>query len=142
MREDCEHVDYCPRRKLIGTITKKWALLIINAIGYSGTIRFNGLMDMLLDISPKTLSDNLKELEDEDLVKRESFAEIPPRVEYSLTKDGAELREATLPLLKWIEARNDRNKECNPVCQRIPGHIYKYTVGESNNTASDGNIMP
>ena len=98
-------------------------------------------MDVLLDISPKTLSDTLKELEAEGLIKRESFAEIPPRVEYTLTKDGAELRDATIPLLKWIEARNDRNKECNPVCQRIPAHIYRYAVSESSNTAPAENTM-
>jgi len=48
----------------------------------------------------------LKKLEAEDLVKRESFNEIPPRVEYALTKDGKELRKAILPLLKWAVNRN------------------------------------
>jgi len=86
MREDCEHVGSCPLNNLINTIGKKWTLLIINAIGYHGNLRFNMLMDVLLDISPKTLSDTLKELEAEGLVKREPFAEIPPRVEYTLTK--------------------------------------------------------
>ena len=143
MREDCEHVGHCQRRKLISTITKKWALLIINAIGYGGTLRFNELMDMLLDISPKALSDTLKELEEECLVKRESFAEIPPRVEYTLTRDGIGLRDATIPLLKWIEARSDRNKECNPTCQRIPARVYKYAaINENNDMASNGDTVP
>jgi DNA-binding HxlR family transcriptional regulator len=80
-----------PLKSILDAISKKWALLIINAIGYHERLRFNGLMDVLLDISPKTLSDTLKVLEAEGLIKRESFAEIPPWVEYTLTKDGLEL---------------------------------------------------
>ena len=91
MYEECEHVGSCPLKSILDAISKKWALLIINAIGYHERLRFNGLMDVLLDISPKTLSDTLKVLEAEGLIKRESFAEIPPRVEYTLTKDGLEL---------------------------------------------------
>jgi DNA-binding HxlR family transcriptional regulator len=49
------------------------------------------MMQELRGISPTTLTDTLQELQREDLVKRESFVEIPPRVEYSLTKDGAHL---------------------------------------------------
>jgi DNA-binding HxlR family transcriptional regulator len=62
--------------------------LIINEIGNHYAIRFNDLMSELKPISPKTLADMLKELHKEGLVKRESFNEIPPRVDYSLTKDG------------------------------------------------------
>jgi len=58
-------------------------------------------------ISPKALSDTLKKLENERLLTRESFAEIPPRVEYSLTNDGIELRKAIMPLLKWASKRSD-----------------------------------
>jgi DNA-binding HxlR family transcriptional regulator len=64
-------------------------------------------MEYLGRISPKTLSDTLKELQAEGLIKRESFAEIPPRVEYSLTEDGAELRKSIIPLLKWAAKRNN-----------------------------------
>jgi len=60
-------------------------------IGNYETIRFNKIMKNLNSISPKTLTDRLKELEKAGLIKREIFAEIPPRVEYSLTLDGIEL---------------------------------------------------
>ncbi len=71
-------------------------------------------MQTLNGISPKTLSDTLKELQAEQLIKRESFAEIPPRVEYSLTKDGVELRKSIIPLLEWTANRSGVNKErCN-----------------------------
>ncbi|TFH42301.1 MAG: transcriptional regulator, partial [ANME-2 cluster archaeon] len=57
--------------------------------------------------------DTLKKLENEQLVRRESFAEIPRRVEYSLTNDGTELRKAILPLLEWAASRSNNDlKKC------------------------------
>ena len=109
-RRESEHICFCPLKGIIDVISKKWALLIINAIGNHGRLRFNKLMEELNGISPKTLSDTLKRLEAENLVKRESFNEIPPRVEYTLTKDGAELRKAIIPLLRWAAKRDRLNK--------------------------------
>lgn len=57
------------------------------------------------------MSDALKNLEAEGLVNQESFNEISPRVEYTLTKDGTELRKAIMPLLSWAAKRNDVNKK-------------------------------
>ena len=79
----------------------------------------------LSGISPKTLSDTLKELEMEGLIKRESFAEIPPRVEYTLTKDGVDLREAIIPLLKWTARRSNGNHKCSSFCEKSLDHIVK-----------------
>ena len=67
--------------------------LVVNAIGNRGKFRFSRMMQELKGISPTTLTDTLQELQREGLITRESFAEIPPRVEYSLTKDGAQLRK-------------------------------------------------
>jgi len=58
-------------------------------------------MKNLNGISPKTLTDRLKELKKSGLINREIFAEIPPRVEYSLTQDGIELRDLMIPLMEW-----------------------------------------
>jgi DNA-binding HxlR family transcriptional regulator len=91
----------CPLEGIIDIITKKWALLVINEIGNHKRIRYNDLMNELQPISPKTLADTLKELKNNNLVKREPFNEIPPRVDYTLTKDGDELRQAILPILQW-----------------------------------------
>jgi DNA-binding HxlR family transcriptional regulator len=88
MQDKSEVVCYCPLEGIIDVISKKWALLIINAIGNYGSLRFNRLLEELNGISPKALADTLKQLQNEKLLKRESFAEIPPRVEYSLTEDG------------------------------------------------------
>ena len=91
----------CPLEGIIDIISKKWALLIINEIGNHKRIRYNDLMKEIEGISPKTLSDTLKDLVNHKLVKRESFNEIPPRVDYTLTKDGEDLRYAIIPLLQW-----------------------------------------
>jgi len=126
MHEKGEHICFCPLEGVIDVISKKWALLIVNALGNHGKLRFNNLMDELGGVSPKTLSDTLKELQAQGLIKRESFAEIPPRVEYSLTQDGVELRKSIVPLLKWAAARENVNKErCSPKYRRIPAHRVK-----------------
>ena len=91
----------CPLEGVIDIISKKWALLIVNEIGNHKRIRYNELMKELDKVSPKTLADTLRDLVKQNLIKRESFNEIPPRVDYTLTKEGEELREAILPILKW-----------------------------------------
>jgi DNA-binding HxlR family transcriptional regulator len=97
----------CPLEGIIDIISKKWALLIINEIGNHKRIRYNHLMKELQDISPKTLADILKELGKYNLIQREAFNEIPPRVDYTLTKDGEKLREAIIPILQWAISRKD-----------------------------------
>ncbi len=116
-------VCYCPLEGIINVISKKWALLVINAIGNYGSLRFNKLSEELQGISPKSLADTLKQLQNEGLLKRESFAEIPPRVEYSLTKDGRGLREAVVPILKWAATRQgSREGRCSVACKEMPAH--------------------
>jgi len=138
MHQDCENVCLCPLKGIIDVISKKWALLIINAIGNSGRARFKHLTEILLGISPKTLSDTLKDLEEEGLINRESFSEIPPRVEYTLTQDGIELREAIIPLLKWTAARNGRGHNCDSFCRGMSSHIMKNDAAEENQKACAG----
>jgi DNA-binding HxlR family transcriptional regulator len=126
MKNKNETVCYCPLEGIIDVISKKWALLIINAIGNYGSLRFNKLMEELHSISPKTLADTLKKLQNEQLLKRESFAEIPPRVEYSLTKDGQGLREAVVPILKWAATRQgSKRKKCSLAYGKMPAHRIK-----------------
>jgi DNA-binding HxlR family transcriptional regulator len=113
----------CPLEGVIDTIGKKWTLLVVNAIGNHGRLRFNQMMEELRGISPTTLTDTLQELKREGLIGRESFAEIPPRVEYSLTKDGIELRRAILPLLQWASTRSRPGKRrCSARYKQIAAH--------------------
>jgi len=85
-------------------------------------------MEELQGISPKTLADTLKQLQEEELLKRESFAEIPPRVEYSLTKDGEGLREAVIPILKWATTRQCLKKKCSATYNKIPAHKIRNRI--------------
>jgi DNA-binding HxlR family transcriptional regulator len=101
-----EIICLCSIEGIMGVISKKWALLIITTIGNHGVLRYSELEGKMGGISPKTLSDRLKELEAASLVRRETFNEIPPRVEYSLTKEGLELRNALIPLMKWAQEKD------------------------------------
>ncbi len=80
----------CPIARTAAIISGKWTLLIIRDLA-AGVKRFNQLERSLQGISPKTLSERLRSLEDEGVVIRQTFAEMPPRVEYSLTEKGYDL---------------------------------------------------
>ncbi|MCA2003575.1 MAG: helix-turn-helix domain-containing protein [Candidatus Nitrosotenuis sp.] len=110
----------CPLDGVIDTIGKKWGLLIINEIGNHSRLRYNELMSELEGISPSTLASMLKDLEKAKLIEREVFREIPPRVEYSLSVRGKELREAIIPLLKWATKKGNYTMHCG--CSLLKQH--------------------
>jgi DNA-binding HxlR family transcriptional regulator len=124
MENHSNHFCLCPLEGIINIIAKKWAILVISIIGHHEKIRFNDIMQRLDGISPRTLSDVLKDLRQANLISRESFAEIPPRVEYSLTDDGKKLCDAVLPLIRWAEERDngDMHHRCRGNChdENIP----------------------
>ncbi len=70
--------------KIIGS---KWTILILNSL-LAGTKRFGQLQKELDDINPRTLSKRLKQLEKEGYINKKIYAEVPPKVEYSLTAKG------------------------------------------------------
>ncbi len=80
----------CPVARTAEIISGKWTLLIIRDLT-TGTKRFSELERSLEGISPKTLSERLVALEREGVLSRRTFAEVPPRVEYSLTEKGQAL---------------------------------------------------
>lgn len=80
----------CPVARTARIISGKWTLLIIRDLA-SGIQRFSQLERSLKGISPKTLSERLHALEEEGVILRQVFAEVPPRVEYSLTEKGHDL---------------------------------------------------
>ncbi len=103
----------CPLKGIINTISKKWTLQIIAQIGNHKKLRYTEIKERLGGISPKSLADRLKELEREGLINREAFAEIPPRVEYSLTNDGETLRRSMMPLMEWASSRTCERSEAS-----------------------------
>lgn len=118
LTEKLESPQKCPLDGVIDIISRKWSLLVINTIGNCQKARFTEILSHLTKVSPKTLSQTLKKLHKEGLVKRESYAEIPPRVEYSLTEEGTSLWKAIIPLLNWtiqrgtLQGRKDHPETC------------------------------
>jgi len=98
---------YCPRPLETASdfLSKKWTISIIITIGNFRKLRFNNLLERLGGATSKILSERLKELERERIIERKYYNEIPPRVEYSLTKKGIKLKNSLIPLISWAEKR-------------------------------------
>jgi DNA-binding HxlR family transcriptional regulator len=101
------HPDSCPVLKTADIISGKWTLLILRDLS-KGVNRFSALERSLAGISPKTLSERLKSLEKAGIVTRKSFAEVPPRVEYTLTVMGWDL----IPLIDHMRQYGDKWLSC------------------------------
>lgn len=86
-----EELPECPVATTVALIGNKWKPLILRNL-MSGTQRFKYLQYGIEGISAKVLTENLKQMEEDGIVKREVFAEIPLRVEYSLTELGEGMR--------------------------------------------------
>lgn len=92
----------------LSLISGKYKMVILYCLMEFEPVRFNELQ-RYLDISDKTLSQNLKELEKDGLIHREVYPQIPPKVEYSLTERGKSLMEVLDRLCIWGEEnRRDR----------------------------------
>ena len=89
----------CPVATTIQLIGNKWKLLIIRNL-LSSSQRFTEMLKTI-PISQKVLTDNLRALEDDGLVEREVFAEIPPKVVYSLSPIGKSLKPILDAMLDW-----------------------------------------
>lgn len=85
------HIHECPIRNVISRFSGKWQMLVLCILAENEATRFNAIGKAIPDISPKVLTDTLKNLERDNLVSRNIYAEIPPRVEYSLTELGQSL---------------------------------------------------
>jgi len=92
------HHDNCPIEQVMDLLGGKWTMLIIRDL-MPGCLRFSQLQQSLGNINPRTLSSRLSALEESGLVIRRAYAEVPPRVEYSLTDKG----RALLPLFEAIQ---------------------------------------
>jgi DNA-binding HxlR family transcriptional regulator len=85
----------CPVCRTADIVCGKWTLLLVRDLS-EGNSRFCELERSLAGISPRTLSLRLRALEEEGIVRRTTYAEVPPRVEYALTEKG----EALLPIIE------------------------------------------
>ena len=93
----------CPIRNVLSRLGDKWSLLVLVSLDINGTTRFNEIQKSIGDISQRMLSVTLRSLEADGLVTRKVYPEIPPRVEYSLTKSGKNLMPHLLNLVGWAK---------------------------------------
>jgi DNA-binding HxlR family transcriptional regulator len=91
----------CPSRDLLDQVGSKWAVLVLGELGKHGTCRFSRLRQRLAGVSEKMLTQTLRTLERDGLVRRTVYPEVPPRVEYDLTPLGQTLREPLKALTEW-----------------------------------------
>lgn len=89
----------CPVGLLLQLISNKWKILIIRDL-LTGTKRF-GMLKKSVGCSQKVLTDNLRMMERDGLVSRTVYAEVPPRVEYALTKTGLSLKPVLTAMATW-----------------------------------------
>ncbi len=109
--------DVCPVCRTAEVVCGKWTLLVIRDLA-EGRSRFCELERSLQGISPRTLSLRLRALEEEGIVARRTFPEVPPRVEYALTEKG----RALVPLiedmrtygLRWLTGTSADDDACAP----------------------------
>lgn len=106
--EKYTHIDSCPIRNVLSRFSGKWPLLILCVLAENESTRFNAIGKAIPDISSKVLSDTLKSLERDGMVSRHLYAEIPPRVEYSLTDMGRSLMPIVGQLIGWALNHFDR----------------------------------
>ena len=90
----------CPVEITMGLIGDKWKILIVRDL-LTGTKRFSELKKSVTGITQKVLTSNLRQMENSGLVKRKVYAEVPPRVEYSLTDTGFSLKPILDSMIEW-----------------------------------------
>lgn len=94
----------CPVETCVSLIGSKWKLLIMRDLLLNGSMRFKALQRSVGGVSQKVLTTNLRSMEDTGLIVRRVYAEVPPRVEYSLTEVGRSLRPILDSMWAWGES--------------------------------------
>ena len=97
----------CPIRNVLGRFADKWSLLILCNLQAHDKLRYTEIRNSIPDISQKMLTTTLKQLEKDHLVNRKAYAEIPPRVEYSLTELGLSLMPIIGQMIEWAQVHFD-----------------------------------
>ncbi len=91
----------CPVTATMKVLGGKWKPILINAIYFTAPARFGELKRSVVGITQSMLTQQLRELEDDGIIRRKIYAEIPPRVEYTLTDFGLTLSPVILTLAEW-----------------------------------------
>jgi DNA-binding HxlR family transcriptional regulator len=95
------NTERCPVNRALEVMGGKWTPQILHELLYSENRRFGELRKALPGVSPKTLTERLRQLEEQGIVERTIYPEIPPRVEYRLTLHGRSLGKIIQAMLEW-----------------------------------------
>ena len=102
---DLEHTPAnCHAREMLARVGDKWSVYVIHVLGDAGTLRFNELRGRVAGISQRMLTVTLRGMERDGLVTRTVYPEVPPRMEYALTRLGRTLRQLVRGLVDWSGA--------------------------------------
>lgn len=105
----------CPVRNVISRFSGKWSMLVLCVLAENESTRFNAIGKAIPDISPKVLTETLRNLERDHLIARKVYPEIPPRVEYSLSPVGRSLVPLIADLVAWANTNYDAiTRPCPP----------------------------
>lgn len=120
-----EELPICPVATAIRVIGSKWKLMILSEL-LKGTRRYNELRYAIPQISQKVLTENLKQMQSDGVVIRTAYAEVPPRVEYSLSELGAEINTVMDYIGEWGESYQAyvRNADFELSAKRQAGQVY------------------
>ena len=99
----------CPVEYTASILSNKWKSLILRDL-IEGTKRFNELNKSIIGISAKVLTENLRELEKDGIIIRKTYAVVPPKVEYSLSQKGMELKPIIDMMKDFGNKYKDKNK--------------------------------
>ena len=97
----------CPIRNVLSRVGDKWSLLVLYTLQHREVLRFKELQREIPDISQKSLTQTLRVLEKDGFVRRDVYAEVPPRVEYSLTARGLSFLPLVDNLIEWAKDNMD-----------------------------------
>ena len=112
--ENFHHIGGCPIRDVLSKLGDKWTMLILVTLKANGTMRFCDIQKTIGDVSQRMLTVTLRSLETDGLIVRKVYAEVPPRVEYSLTETGMSLMPHVESLVEWaLEHMDDILKRRN-----------------------------
>ena len=117
----------CPIEFTLSLINGKWKIVILKELSQE-PLRYGIIGKRIPEISSKVLIQHLREMEDDGLIIREIFPEVPPRVEYSLSEKGASIFSIFIELRRWgLESNENEKVEC-AMCKKCIPHIEKSTA--------------
>jgi DNA-binding HxlR family transcriptional regulator len=129
----------CHAREMLARVGDKWSVYVIHVLGDAGTLRFNELRNRVDGISQRMLTVTLRGMERDGLVTRKVYPEVPPRVEYALTRLGRTLRQLVRGLVDWsgahleevdaartaYDVRNRRPTKVTPLGRQAPARLVQ-----------------